>query len=122
MDTSVFHDLLTKEKAEIERTLSSVGHKEGVGHVTAWEPSFPELNPSRAEQSEVADEYEEFDNRIGVETNLAGRLAEIDAALARIEAGTYGTCSVGGESISEDRLRANPAATTCIPHASPHTG
>ncbi|MEK7659651.1 MAG: TraR/DksA C4-type zinc finger protein [Patescibacteria group bacterium] len=122
MDTSIFQGLLIKEKVDIERTLTSVGHKEGVGHITAWEPSFPDLNASRAEQSEVADEYEEFDNRIGVETSLARRLSDIDAALSRITNGIYGTCAVGGEQISEDRLRANPAATTCITHAPTRTG
>ena len=122
MDMELFRGLLENEKKDIERTLSSVGHKEAIGKVTAWEPTFPDLNPSRAEQSEVADEYEEFDNRIGVETNLAYRLTEIDAALARISSGTYGSCDVGGEPISEERLRANPAAMTCIAHAPTHTG
>lgn len=38
----------------------------------------------------------------------------IDAALARIKAGTYGTCSICGEKIAEKRLAALPYATTCI--------
>ena len=38
----------------------------------------------------------------------------IDAALARIQAGTYGICAVCGEPIPEQRLNAIPYATTCI--------
>jgi DnaK suppressor protein len=38
----------------------------------------------------------------------------IDKALAQIKAGTYGTCSVCGEEIAEQRLQALPYATTCI--------
>mgnify|MGYP001813856941 FL=1 len=38
----------------------------------------------------------------------------IDAALKRIEAGTYGTCSVCGEEIPQARLKALPYVTTCI--------
>ncbi len=121
METNTFLDLLTQERTEIERTLSSVGHKEKIGNTTMWEPSFPELNTLRSEQSEIADEYEEFDNRIGVETKLVSRLKEIDSALARITAHTYGTCTVGGEPIAEDRLMANPAAITCITHAPKNT-
>lgn len=41
-------------------------------------------------------------------------LAEIDAALARLGAGTYGTCERCGDPIAEGRLEARPAARTCI--------
>lgn len=41
-------------------------------------------------------------------------LAEVDAALARLDAGTYGVCERCGEPIGEDRLDALPAARTCI--------
>lgn len=50
-------------------------------------------------------------------TQAEQHLAEIDAALARIEEGTYGRCEVCGEEIPEGRLRARPAARTCIAHA-----
>ncbi|MFC8190600.1 TraR/DksA family transcriptional regulator [Cellulomonas sp. NPDC057328] len=46
------------------------------------------------------------------------RLVEVDAALARLDAGTYGTCAVGGEPIDAGRLVARPTATTCVRHAS----
>ncbi|EWS99744.1 hypothetical protein N865_20920 [Intrasporangium oryzae NRRL B-24470] len=45
-------------------------------------------------------------------------LAAIDAAEERLEAGTYGLCSVCGEPIPEGRLEARPTATTCVLHAS----
>lgn len=38
----------------------------------------------------------------------------IDAALARIKAGSYGTCAICGEEIAEQRLAALPYVTTCI--------
>jgi DnaK suppressor protein len=40
-------------------------------------------------------------------------LAEIDRALARLDAGAYGSCERCGEEIPAARLRAKPAATTC---------
>jgi len=49
-----------------------------------------------------------------LEENSAHVLAEIDAALARIEAGTYGTCMSCAQPIAEDRLEAMPYATLCI--------
>jgi DnaK suppressor protein len=42
------------------------------------------------------------------------RLGEIDAALARIDAGTYGVCVVCGEPIPAGRLEARPAARSCV--------
>jgi DnaK suppressor protein len=44
-------------------------------------------------------------------------LAEVDAALARVEAGTYGVCEVCGEPIPDGRLEARPTARTCVEHA-----
>ena len=47
-------------------------------------------------------------------------LAEIDAAVARVEAGTYGACERCGLPIGPARLEALPAARTCIGCASLH--
>jgi DnaK suppressor protein len=41
-------------------------------------------------------------------------LDEVVAALKRIEDGTYGYCTVGGEPIPEKRLEAIPWASLCI--------
>jgi DnaK suppressor protein len=47
-----------------------------------------------------------------------GRLAEIDAALARVAAGTYGRCTRCGAAIGTERLQARPAAARCVTCAS----
>jgi RNA polymerase-binding transcription factor len=41
-------------------------------------------------------------------------LADIDAALARLAQGSYGTCASCSEPISAARLAARPVTTTCI--------
>lgn len=41
-------------------------------------------------------------------------LGKIEAALERIEAGTYGICEECGEWIGVERLRARPVTTLCI--------
>ena len=41
-------------------------------------------------------------------------LADIDAALARLADGSYGTCQACGQPIGAARLAARPAARTCI--------
>ncbi len=50
----------------------------------------------------------------GLEENADHLLVEIDAALARIDDGTYGTCSRCGRPIGAERLDAVPYATLCI--------
>jgi RNA polymerase-binding protein DksA len=49
-----------------------------------------------------------------LEENSENVLAEIDAALQRIEDGTYGTCLNCGTEIPAERLEAVPWATLCI--------
>lgn len=46
------------------------------------------------------------------------RIAQIDAALERMEQGTWGTCVGCGGSIPKARLQALPTATTCVACAS----
>lgn len=46
------------------------------------------------------------------------RLAEMDAALARLDEGSYGRCERCGRPIGDERLAARPAATTCVGCAS----
>jgi DnaK suppressor protein len=41
-------------------------------------------------------------------------LSKIDAAIARLEAGTFGECSECGDPIGAERLRARPVTTLCI--------
>lgn len=42
------------------------------------------------------------------------RLAELDEAMARQAAGTYGTCESCGGPIGDERLAALPATTRCV--------
>ena len=48
---------------------------------------------------------------------LEGDLAEIEAALARLDEGTYGIDEVTGDPIDPERLEALPTARTNIPQA-----
>lgn len=46
--------------------------------------------------------------------DMRERVVEIDAALGRLAAGTYGTCTRCRRPIPPERLRALPAARTCV--------
>lgn len=51
---------------------------------------------------------------ISMADEARARLAAIDAALAALDAGTYGVCEVCGGPIGEERLEAIPGATRCV--------
>lgn len=49
-----------------------------------------------------------------LEENAVHIVREIDAALAALENGTYGTCARCGSTIPDERLAAVPYATLCV--------
>lgn len=50
--------------------------------------------------------------------SIAASLVEVDRALEKVEAGTFGVCDVCGETIPVERLEARPFTSRCIRHAS----
>ncbi len=68
-----------------------------------------------ADSGQVTAERGEVDALSG---SLRETLLEIDAALAKLDAGTYGQCESCGEDIADDRLEAMPAARLCMACAS----
>lgn len=68
-----------------------------------------------ADSGQVTAERGEVDAVAG---SLRETLLEVDAALAKLEAGTYGQCESCGDDIAEDRLEAMPTARLCMSCAS----
>ena len=70
-----------------------------------------EFDENFADSGQVAAEQGENRTLAG---SLREQLDDVDEALARLDAGTYGQCSRCGNEISTDRLEAMPAARHCI--------
>lgn len=68
-----------------------------------------------ADTSQVTAERGEIEALVG---SLTESLHEVEDALAKIDAGTYGTCEGCGQQIADARLEAKPAARLCITCAS----
>jgi len=105
---------LIEEKARLEAELATVGRR-NPANPGDWEATPPDVG-LEADPNDRADQMEEFGNNSAILTDLENRYNDVVAALDRMEKGTYGTCSVSGEPIEEDRLNADPAATTCKAH------
>lgn len=65
---------------------------------------FADAAAATAERTEV----------IGLVESLRKALDEVDAALERIEEGTYGTCASCGKDIGEARLEFRPESVLCV--------
>ncbi|MEK9672447.1 MAG: TraR/DksA C4-type zinc finger protein [Rhodospirillaceae bacterium] len=70
--------------------------------------------PYAKDDEERAQETEGDEVLEGLGNQALREIAGIEAALARIEAGTYGECTQCSKDISPARLEAMPAAALCI--------
>lgn len=109
-----FKEKLLAEKTKLEAELSTIGRRTGTPG--DWEPIIDEADASATDPNDRADAMEDLEENASILNELEARLAEVTAALARIDAGTYGLCVIGGEPIPPARLAANPAAKNCIAH------
>lgn len=108
------NDLL-EEKRQLEDDMSKIGKRDD-RNPNDWIPAPPEIDASRADDSEQADVLEEYGENAAILHNLEIRYNNINKALERIENKEYGICSICGKKIEQERLNANPAASTCIAH------
>lgn len=65
-------------------------------------------------QADDATEVFEREKELGLEQSLQAHLHQVEHALARVEAGTYGQCEQCSKPIAKGRLDAMPEATLCI--------
>ena len=120
MNTDHFKQKLETEKANLEELLASVGGK-NPDNPKDWRPE-PDNSSQIDSREDVADKFEDFEEREATNLNLEARLKDINDALGKIATGAYGVCEVSGEAIEDDRLMANPSARTCKKHLSALNG
>ncbi len=102
------------EQKRIRDILGSGAQLEGQGEFPGeYKPKFPEFGDG---EDENAGEMAVYESNLAVTKDLEKKLSNVEAAIERIESGTYGKC-VQGDEIEEERLRALPEADTCIKHS-----
>jgi RNA polymerase-binding protein DksA len=112
IDTAEYRKRLEEEKA---RLMHAVGflEKENPGSIS---DELGELAEGGTDNHLADTATAMYDRELdeGLEEGARETLVEIDAALRRIEDGTYGICEVCGEPIGAERLSAIPWARLCI--------
>jgi RNA polymerase-binding protein DksA len=110
IDTDRFKEMLLQERRRVQSAIDNL-HESHPGTIS------DETGEDAVYDNHLADTATEtYDRELDytLEENSEHVLAEIDAALQRIDAGTYGTCTNCGSEIAPERLEARPWATLCI--------
>ncbi len=109
IDTNRFRDVLLTERERVRKAIENL-HDENPGSIedeTGDETQDQHLGDTATAMFDRSMDYTLEDNSEHV-------LASIDAALQRIEDGTFGTCTNCGKPIAAERLEARPWADLCI--------
>ena len=111
VDLDHFRTVLLEERERVDHAITSLQDD----HRGSLEEEVDEVsgtNDQDLAQTATATLDREIDYTL--EENSTQVLGEIDAALLRIDAGTYGTCTSCAGAISAARLEAYPWASVCI--------
>ncbi|MEA1871944.1 MAG: TraR/DksA C4-type zinc finger protein [Chloroflexota bacterium] len=101
------YERLKKEKAELLEKLEQL---RALGQPSA---ERKEGSPF-GKREEGADEASELEKRLVLVKRLEESVNEIEHALQKYEAGTYGLCDSCGQPIEQGRLEAIPQASLCL--------
>ena len=110
-----FEEKLKEEKKELEESLSGVGRR-NPDIPGDWEVTPAETNTMVSDKNELADVFEELENRSAIENELEEKLVFVNKALEKTKTGKYGVCEECKKDIPEKRLEANPSSKTCVKH------
>ena len=114
IDTEHFRGVLNEHRARLEGAIEH--HDIGGSSLT---DETGELSGSTSDNhlADAASATYERELDEGLEEDAQAQLREVDDALARIENGSYGTCTACGKEIPVERLEAVPWTKLCIDDA-----
>lgn len=104
---SELYEKLQMERAELQERIDQM---RGRGQPSA---DGREGSPF-GKREEGADEASELEKRLVQEKRLLDALNDVEHAIEKYEAGTYGLCDACGQSIEQARLEAMPQASLCL--------
>lgn len=106
MDTTEARQSLEQMLRELDSAASTIA---GEGAGDSSELSHVDQHPG-----DVASELQDADEQNALLENAAQQRAEVEAALARLDDGTYGVCVDCGQPIPDARLEVRPEAARCV--------
>ena len=105
IDQDALRAVLTEQRANLREEIEGQGaDPESDEVIFVDDAGFSDRSHSTEERSKL----------ISVVRALRSNLRDVDRALAKMDAGTYGTCERCGKPIAPERLEALPWAVLCI--------
>jgi DnaK suppressor protein len=114
IETTHYERVLTDNLARIKNELAAIASRDEENDT--WEAKPDTADGVDADENVEADAVEEWNERRSTTEALEIEYRDTKRALAKISAGTFGLCEIGGESIEEKRLAIKPTARTCMHH------
>lgn len=105
---------LEKERDDLLEQLKDMGSLDP--ETGEWEAIPDEQSNPESDLNDLADRFEDFESKSATIDVLESRLKQVLFALKNINKTSFGSCFVCKEEIEQDRLEANPSATTCKKH------
>jgi RNA polymerase-binding transcription factor DksA len=99
------------ERSRVEGLISEVREELGVGSESE---ELSELSNYDQHPADTGTETFEREKDLSILDSLEAELGELEAALQRVDEGTYGIDEVTGEPIAPERLEAVPTARTNV--------
>lgn len=100
---------LSKQKEEL-----MTRRAEMLADISATTQDLLDDDQAFADSVDLASAESDKTMRLRIKDRGRDALVEVEQALRRIEAGSFGECESCGEEIGDARLRANPSTTLCI--------
>ncbi|HVL80182.1 MAG TPA: TraR/DksA C4-type zinc finger protein [Actinomycetota bacterium] len=112
MDRDTIRQRLLERKAEIEETVEAA---RATGQFDEMrDDTTGEFDPDDA--ADVGSETFEREQTFSIMVSAEERVREVEAALERLEKGSYGRCEMCNTEIPPARLEAKPEARFCVEH------
>ncbi len=111
-DSKIFSELLLKKKQEL---VKGIEHITNDALKTSQRDATGDLSAYSLHMADVATDNYDREFSLGLADNEQKLLARINAALERIESGTFGLCDLCEKKIAKARLKVVPYAELCVP-------
>jgi DnaK suppressor protein len=116
--TDPTRDRLVAERGRISGDIESLRSGENVS--VTEQASTGDLSGNDQHPAEQATETFDRERHASLLETFENEMDEVQAALDRLEDGTYGRCEICERPIDDERLEAFPAARYCIEHERTH--
>lgn len=111
MDADTARTRLTEERQRFEEDLRNLQAESD-----SQKESLQELSVVDQHQADIGTETFEMEKNASIIESLQAQLRDVNEAMQRLDAGSYGLCQTCQKPIGDERLEAIPGARYCLEH------